>query len=105
MHIAHRLRQLRSRPASVQTQVSPHAYIVLARLDEAKRLMRQTAEPLCAIAATCGLADQAHLSRLFRRTEGMTAAAWRRSAKRQDPAAAGPVRLPSHSQTELGAFQ
>lgn len=58
--------------------VSPHAFVVRARMEEAKRLMRQTAQPLCAIAATCGLADQAHLCRLFRRFEGVSPAVWRR---------------------------
>jgi AraC-like DNA-binding protein len=41
--------------------------------------MLSTAKPLCDIAIECGLADQAHLSRLFRKVVGETPAAWRRS--------------------------
>jgi AraC-like DNA-binding protein len=58
--------------------LSPHNYIVAQRIEHAKHLMLTTDAPLCEIALDCGLADQAHLSRVFRRLTGTTPSAWRR---------------------------
>lgn len=58
---------------------SPHEFLIQRRIERARQLMLSTDMPLCEIAAECGLADQAHLSRLFRRIVGETPAAWRRS--------------------------
>ncbi len=57
---------------------SPHEFLIGRRIERAQHLMLSTLMPLCDIAAECGLADQAHLSRLFRRVVGETPAAWRR---------------------------
>ena len=57
---------------------TPHMYIVRLRLELAKRLMLTTEDPLSQIALACGLADQAHLSKLFRRNVGETPSAWRK---------------------------
>jgi AraC-like DNA-binding protein len=56
----------------------PHEYIVRCRITRAKELMLQTDTPLSQIAVACGLADQAHLSRLFRRLVGASPSGWRR---------------------------
>jgi AraC-like DNA-binding protein len=53
-------------------------HIVRLRLERAKQLMLTTRDPLSDIALRCGLADQAHLSKLFRRWTGETPNAWRR---------------------------
>ena len=58
---------------------SPHEFLIRRRIERAQQLMLSTDMPLCDIAAECGLADQAHLSRLFRKVVGETPAAWRRS--------------------------
>ena len=68
----------------VSTGETPHGYIVRRRLERAQALMLATAEPLSRIALDCGLADQAHLTRLFRRHLGVPPLAWRR-AHRQAP--------------------
>lgn len=57
---------------------TPHMHIIRLRLERAKHLMLATQDPLSDIALRCGLADQAHLSKLFRRWMGETPNAWRR---------------------------
>lgn len=56
----------------------PHAYVMERRIEHAKEQMLNTDLPLCEIALNCGLADQAHLSRIFKRMTGSTPSAWRR---------------------------
>jgi len=58
--------------------VTPHTHITRLRLELAQRLMLNTEEPLSQIALACGLADQAHLSKLFRRAVGDSPGSWRR---------------------------
>lgn len=55
-----------------------HTYVMERRIERAKGLMLRTATPLCEIALSCGLSDQAHFSRVFRRVVGSTPLAWRR---------------------------
>ena len=57
----------------------PHEFLIRRRIERAQQLMLSTDMPLCDIAGECGLADQAHLSRLFRKVVGESPAAWRRS--------------------------
>ena len=57
---------------------TPHDYLIGLRVERAKQMMRTTAEPLSQIALACGLADQAHLCKVFRRCVGHTPSAWRR---------------------------
>ncbi|WP_246704605.1 AraC family transcriptional regulator [Rhizobium sp. P32RR-XVIII] len=63
---------------------SPHNFILSRRVEHAKHKMAHTDAPLSEIALDCGLADQAHLSRIFRRATGMTPSAWRRYSRRPD---------------------
>jgi len=56
----------------------PLEYVIRRRMERAQGLMLTTDAPLSEIALECGLADQAHFSRLFRRTVGESPAAWRR---------------------------
>ena len=58
---------------------SPHAYIVRHRIERAKQIMLHTDEPLCEVALACGLADQSHLNKWFRRLLGVTPSVWRRA--------------------------
>lgn len=58
---------------------SPHEYVIRRRVERAQGLMLSTDASLSEIALDCGLADQAHLSRLFRRIVGETPRAWRRA--------------------------
>lgn len=58
---------------------SPHEHIIRRRVERAQGLMLSTDKSLSTIAVECGLADQAHLTRLFRRIVGESPAAWRRA--------------------------
>jgi AraC family transcriptional regulator len=56
----------------------PHEHIMRLRVELAQRLMLTTEDQLTQIALACGMADQAHLSKLFRREVGETPSSWRR---------------------------
>jgi len=58
---------------------SPFHYIIGRRVELACELMKTTREPLSQVAIACGLCDQSHLCRVFRRALGMSPAAWRRA--------------------------
>src|SRR5262245_2176317 len=57
------------------TGESPREHIIRRRVERAQGLMLSSDKPLSDIAFECGLADQAHLSRLFRRIVGESPAA------------------------------
>lgn len=57
---------------------TPYAYVLDRRIARAKQMMAAGNEPLAQIALSCGMADQAHFSRLFRRLTGETPSQWRR---------------------------
>jgi transcriptional regulator GlxA family with amidase domain len=59
--------------------ISPHAYLMRRRVARAQQLMLATCASLAQIAADCGLTDQAHFTRLFRRFVGESPGAWRRT--------------------------
>jgi AraC family transcriptional regulator len=63
---------------------SPHAFVIMRRVELAAHYMLQTEAPLSEIALRCGFADQPHLSKLFRQAMGSTPAAWRRAHRRED---------------------
>ncbi|KAB7649071.1 helix-turn-helix domain-containing protein [Polymorphobacter fuscus] len=58
---------------------TPHSYIIRQRVRRAQAMMVDTRESLSQIALACGLNDQAHLTRLFRRVLGTTPMRWRRT--------------------------
>jgi AraC family transcriptional regulator len=68
-----------SRVFKVQFGRSPQQYVLERRVVRAQRLMLGHDRPLCDVAQACGFADQAHLSRVFRRLVGATPNAWRRA--------------------------
>jgi AraC family transcriptional regulator len=58
---------------------SPHTYVMRKRVERAQGMMLRTRSSLAQIAIECGLADQAHLSKSFRRFVGESPGAWRRA--------------------------
>ena len=57
---------------------SPVAYVMKRRMLRAQELMLKSQVSLTQIALECGMCDQAHFSRTFRRIVGINPSAWRR---------------------------
>jgi AraC-like DNA-binding protein len=68
------------------TGFPPHTWLVLERICRARHLLATGASP-AQVSSAVGFADQAHLTRWFKRVTGVTPGAYRKSV--QDP-----VRLP-----------
>jgi len=58
---------------------SPYDYVLAQRVETAKWMITSTNEPLSQIAHACGLSDQAHLSKVFKRFVGTTPLKWRKT--------------------------
>lgn len=58
---------------------SPHKYVMRRRVERAQGLMLATSLSLGQIAVECGLADQAHLCKLFLKIVGESPGVWRRA--------------------------
>ncbi len=58
--------------------VSPHQYVMKARLDRAQQLLAQSNLSMAAIAETLGFTSQSHFTRAFRRFTGATPGDFRR---------------------------
>ena len=59
--------------------ITPHAYVILKRIELAKNLMLTTHDALSQIALACGMTDQSHFTRTFRRITGQSPRQWRTS--------------------------
>lgn len=67
-----------SRAFKATFAVPPAVYIMRLRMRVAQEKMLTTGHSLAQIALECGLCDQAHFSRTFRRVVGQTPHHWRR---------------------------
>ena len=67
-----------SRSFRVTFGIPPCRYVMRRRIELAQTLMLTTPTNLSEIAVACGMSDQSHLSRVFRRFVGDTPHAWRR---------------------------
>ena len=74
------------RAFKISVGVTPFHYIARRRVEFACTMIRTTGEPLSQVAVACGLCDQAHLCKVFRRTIGMSPSAWRRAMSARDTA-------------------
>jgi AraC family transcriptional regulator len=57
---------------------TPLAYVTRRRICRALVIMLRSREPLSTIAVECGMCDQPHFTRVFRRTIGISPGMWRR---------------------------
>ena len=57
---------------------TPLGYVTRQRMRHAQAIMLSSRDPLAQIALDCGMCDQAHFTRVFRRIVGVNPAAWRR---------------------------
>lgn len=67
-----------SRAFKVLTGLAPHQFLVNARCNRAKTLLVENRLRLAEIALDAGFCDQAHFTRVFARTVGISPGAWRR---------------------------
>src|ERR1700691_5784988 len=70
-----------TRAFKISVGVPPFHYIASRRVELACMLMSTTRKPLSQIAIACGLCDQAHLCKVFRRMIGLSPSAWRRTSR------------------------
>ena len=63
--------------------VSPHQYVMKARLDRAQELLSQSDTPLSLIAEALGFTSQSHFTRAFRQFTGRTPSEFRRQDQMQ----------------------
>jgi AraC family transcriptional regulator len=59
--------------------VSVHRYVMQRRVEQAQMLLLNTSDALSHIAINCGMSDQSHLTRWFRRIVGVPPGLWRRN--------------------------
>jgi AraC family transcriptional regulator len=57
---------------------TPFTHLIKRRMARAQQLMLTSPIPLSQVALACGMSDQAHFSRTFRRIVGTNPGAWRR---------------------------
>ena len=60
------------------TGMAPHQWLLRARIDKAKNLLRRSGLSQTEVARVCGFADEAHFIRVFARHVGTRPGAWRR---------------------------
>ncbi len=59
--------------------VSPYQYVIGRRVERVKALLCEDTESLAEIAFVCGFSHQEHMSRIFRRSTGVTTGQYRRA--------------------------
>jgi len=59
--------------------MAPYQWLLQRRIERTKALLKQSAGSLVDIAQSCGVADQSHFTRVFKRAVGESPGAWRQS--------------------------
>lgn len=58
--------------------MTPRAFVEHRRIERAKRLLTESAQPIVGVAVDAGFATQSRLTTVFKRHTGFTPAAYRR---------------------------
>ncbi|MGX9966714.1 helix-turn-helix domain-containing protein [Roseomonas sp. F4] len=66
------------RAFKASTGLPPHQWQLRARIEKVKEMLLDDREPIAQIALLAGFADQAHMTRTFRRVVGTSPGAWQR---------------------------
>lgn len=74
-----------SRAFRASCGLPPSAYVTALRVRYAQVIMLNTRAPLTHVAVDCGMSDQAHFCRVFRKIVGTTPSAWRRQFQSEPP--------------------
>jgi len=61
----------------------PHDYVVHRRIQEARRMLAETREPIVQVALAVGFQTQAHFTTVFKKVVGATPHRWRQAALEQ----------------------
>ena len=70
-------------------RLPPYTWLMVQRAERARSLI-QNGSGLAQAAASCGFADQSHMTRIFVRHFGFTPGNWRRAAERATPVGSQP---------------
>ena len=76
-----------SRMFKQATGHAPHGYLLMRRLERARTMLRDTNDPVAAVARACGFTTQAHFCNVFHKRVGTTPAAYRRQHRAAAPQA------------------
>ncbi|MGK9171087.1 AraC family transcriptional regulator [Inquilinus limosus] len=79
--IAHLSRSHFSSAFRISTGMPPHRWLLQARIDKAKELLLTGNLPIAEIASLTGFADQAHITKAFKRVVGVSPGVWRRQRR------------------------
>jgi AraC-like DNA-binding protein len=71
-----------SRAFHKSTGLAPHAWLLHARVESARAMLRSGDASLSTIARASGFADQSHLARVFTRRVGLSPGTWRKMVLR-----------------------
>jgi transcriptional regulator GlxA family with amidase domain len=74
------------RAFKISVGVTPCRYIARRRFELACTMIKTTGAALSEVAVACGLCDQPHLCKMFRRIVGTSPSAWRRAMPARDTA-------------------
>ena len=66
----------------LETGYSPWSYLLMLRLERAKKLLKESDLPILEVALKAGFCDQSYMARAFRRQEGITPRAYRMQFRR-----------------------
>ena len=81
----------------------PLVYVKVQRMRHAQVIMLNTREPLSQVALACGMSDQAHFTRVFRKLVGISPSVWRRLFQSEPTSAGGPnCRFSMANPSQLG---